>query len=150
MTCSYSRLKTNTIIRITTDCGNRQNVLRMRLSTLKKSYLIPFFSLFIIACGNSSKIKEVLPYEDYRFTTESAAKGIEIAKMLGAGKRVSDQDWENLFNSKGYKSYFIYSNSQAQKALIKNALETVFMPNKQDELDNLFRMPVVMNENFLN
>ena len=125
-----------------------KNGLRLNISRLKYASTLSLFFLLLTACSDSSHKEEVTRYTEYRFSTESAVKGIEIAKLLQAGNTVSEDHWENLFASEGYKNYLIYSNAEAQKELIKDAIETVFDPNRIGELDSLLSLPVTMGKNF--
>jgi hypothetical protein len=115
---------------------------------MKNCSLVFFLSLALLTCNHPTDKQEPAQYAEYKFTTESAEKAIGIARLLLDNKNVSDEDWEKLFNSEGYKNYLIYSNSLAQKNSIKDALETVFDPDKQHELDSLLSLPVVMDKNF--
>ncbi len=120
----------------------------MELLELKNYALFIGISLILFACTESSTLSKNNQYAVYKFTTESALKGIDIAKLLLDNKEVSDKKWENLFDSEGYRNYLIYSNSLAQKKGIRDALETVFNPDNQSKLDSLLGLPVVMDKNF--
>jgi len=124
-----------------------KNGLRLDISRLKYASTISLFFLLLTACSDSSKKEEASRYTEYRFSTESAERGLEIAKRLQAGDSISDQDWEILFNSEGYKRYLIYSSAESQKELIKEVLETVFNPNRKNELDSLIGLPLVPGKN---
>ncbi|QSE98965.1 DUF5700 domain-containing putative Zn-dependent protease [Fulvivirga lutea] len=119
--------------------------------TLIKPSRWPLFitiSLILLACVRPSNNGKSSQYSEYNFTTESAVKAIEIAKLLQANKNVSDEEWESLFNSEGYSNYLIYSNSPSQKREIKAAVETVFNPAYEDKLDSLMNIPLLMDQDY--
>lgn len=102
----------------------------------------------ISGCDIKSDKLSTQTNNEFRFDTESAEKVIKIAELLLSDSVVSDQSWENLFNSNGFENYLIYSNSTAQKRSIRYALETVFDPSHKSRLDSLLNIPHKMDQDF--
>jgi hypothetical protein len=130
------------IKRTTTDLMPK-NIIRLKIYKL-----VFFYSAILLACGTVSKNGDANYYSEYKFTTESAVMAFDIAKRLLDRESVSEEDWENLFESEGYRNYLIYSNSNSQRKSIRNAIEVVFDPRRQEELDSLIVLPIIMNENY--
>lgn len=109
-------------------------------------YIILTFS--IAGCATKNHELHEKANSEYEFSKESAEKAIKIAELLMIDSVVSESLWNNLFNSKGYENYLIYSDSTEKKRLIRNAFETVFAPSNKRRLDSLMNVPLIMGQDY--
>ena len=114
-----------------------------------KRTLFYFILTFSIA-GCATKNHELGKQTDseYEFGTESAEKAIRIAELLQSDSVITELSWKNLFNTKGYKNYLIYSDSTEKKRLIRYALETVFDSANKHRYDSLMNVPLIMGQDY--
>jgi len=83
-----------------------------------------------------------------KYNIESAQKVIAIARSLQNDVEINENDWNELFRSKGYQNYLIYSDSIYKKDIIKDAIITVFNENHQEKLDSLLSIPIKLDQDF--
>jgi len=114
---------------------------------MMKLYYMLLFSLLMLSC---EKKKEEVTISKYypEFNINSASKALEIAEKIQNNQTIDDNDWENLFDSDGYKNYLIYNDSLRKKQLIKEAMLTVFNDNKKAKLDSLLLSPVELGPSY--
>jgi len=115
---------------------------------MKRILFYIIITISIAGCTIMSDEQREQTFDDYAFDTESAEKAIKIAELIESGSVVSELVWENLFNSKGFENYLIYSDSIEKKRLIRYALKTVFDPTEKNRLDSLMNVPLQMDQNY--
>ena len=65
----------------------------------------------ITICLLASFIGGIQAQSSQRYSIESAVRFIELARAAEQGKQPSEADWEALFATKGYQSFFSIRNS---------------------------------------
>jgi len=115
---------------------------------MKRTLFYIILILSIAGCTTKNHELHKKTDSEYEFSKESAEKAIKIAELLKNDSVVSELEWKNLFDSKGYKNYLIYSDSTEKKRFIRNALETVFDPAKKRSLDSLMNVPLIVGQDY--
>ncbi len=113
---------------------------------MKKLLLVTIILFSLVGCLPE---KNNVPPKNDKFSIESAEKVLGIGKLLINKQQISDQQWQDLFKSTGYRQYLIYSDSSTKQQWIKEALITVFHPDNRKVLDSLLGIPIQMDRNFL-
>lgn len=118
------------------------------LNSLQPLLVLLTFFIVLTGCTTEPQKEVQVNQPNNQFTTVSAQKALQIAERLMQSDSVSMADWDDLFQSVGYRNYLIYSDSLAKRQLIQNAIQTVFDPGRQDELDSLLSIPLQMDANY--
>lgn len=77
------------------------------------------------------------------YSIESAVRFIELARAAEQGKQPSEADWEALFATKGYQSFFsIRTDWKEWQQNIRKAFTTVFDPACRAMADSIALQPM--------
>ena len=88
---------------------------------MKINYILLLF-LVTLSCKNE-EVKKASQKRHYpEFNITSANKFMELASKVGKNQNISDQEWQELFSSDGYRNYLIYSDSLSKNALRKRSI----------------------------
>ncbi len=84
----------------------------------------------------------------YKVNMESAQKALDISKRLANAEVISEEEWDNLFGTAGYKHYLVYADSLKKKALLKECFQLAFNLELRNRKDSLLQRPLAMNAEF--
>lgn len=85
------------------------------------------------------------------YSIESAVRFIELARAAEQGKQPSEADWEALFATKGYQSFFsIRTDWKEWQQNIRKAFTTVFDPACRAMADSIALQPMATDAPFEN
>ncbi len=86
-----------------------------------------------------------------RYSIESATRFIDMARMAEQGTLPTEDDWEALFATEGYRAFFsIRTDWQEWQDNIRNAFMLVFDPALQAKADSIARHPMSIDAPFEN
>lgn len=105
----------------------------------------------ITICLLASFIGGIQAQSSQRYSIESAVRFIELARAAEQGKQPSEADWEALFATKGYQSFFsIRTDWKEWQQNIRKAFTTVFDPACRAMADSIALQPMATDAPFEN
>lgn len=89
-------------------------------------------------------IGKYLRHLDFKpeYSTASAQALINLTKEAKKGKLPTDQQWEALFATDGYKQFFNRSSGKGLKDVLRTSYEIAFDPSRRNAKDSILNVPV--------
>ncbi len=85
----------------------------------------------------------------YAYNSTSAEWFVRIGAKIKKGDTIGEEEWDGLFQSKGYQTYLSYSDSSYKKEQVMRCMDLVFNPKNKSQLDSLLQLPIPLNSNMM-
>ena len=107
---------------------------------MKQFYLLLFFLLFVsfIPCRKDS-------FTD-KFSSDSAFGILKMGADIRSGNVIDENAWEQLFDTEGYQKYLATPRGNVIRAMITEAVELAFSPERNAEADSVLLLTPDAND----
>ncbi|MEM1001509.1 MAG: DUF5700 domain-containing putative Zn-dependent protease [Bacteroidota bacterium] len=109
-----------------------------------KKILLIILSLSLIGCKAKTENSESLN-KKLKYSLNAVELALDISRKIERNNKVTDQEWEDLFSSVGYQTYFCGFNREVSEPQLKEVFYTVFEKSRAQKLDSILQAPVEMS-----